>query len=76
MAAAPMSSIPLNLNEIPSIPPPPGVIPNFINPEDVSYRVFVAAGICLPLLFLSLGLRIYAKYRILKSRTWDDCECP
>lgn len=61
-------------NSIPSIRPPLGVIPNFVNPEDTSYRVFAVAGICFPLLFIFLGLRIYAKYRILESRTWDDCE--
>ena len=63
----------LDPNEIPSIAPPLGVVPNFINPEDISYRVFAVAGVCLPLLLIFVGLRIYAKVRILGSRTLDDC---
>ena len=74
MHVATLNSRSQDASDIPSIPPPLGVVPNFVNPEDTSYRVFAVAGICFPLLFIFLGLRIYAKYRILESRTWDDCE--
>lgn len=50
---------------LPSISPLPRVVPNFVDPEDISYQVFVAAGVFFPLLTVFLGLRIFAKHRIL-----------
>ena len=51
-----------------------GVVPNFANPSFVGKPVLVTAGICLPLVAVFASLRLYAKCRILKSWTLDDCK--
>ncbi|KAL8822520.1 MAG: hypothetical protein Q9191_006744, partial [Dirinaria sp. TL-2023a] len=59
----------------PLMPPPPGQVSNFANPPSSASAVYIAAGICLPLILLFAGLRFYAKFRILKKKTWDDFTC-
>ena len=69
MASPPSPDI---LNQ-PILPPPPGKVPNFLNPPSTAKAVYVAAGICLPLILLFAVLRYFAKFKILKRKTWDDC---
>jgi hypothetical protein len=58
---------------ITAFPPPPGVTPNFVNP-DFNGKQIIVAGIVLPLLmFPLLGARLYAKYALLKKIHYDDC---
>ena len=71
MAAASTPSIELR----PSAPPPPGVIPDFIDPPSRSYQVYVAAGVCLPFMLIFAALRFYAKVFLLKSRSKADYAC-
>lgn len=59
----------------PLMPPPPGQVSNFANPPSSANAVYIAAGICLPLILLFAGLRFYAKFKILKKKTWDDFTC-
>lgn len=67
--------LPPAVSNLPLSPPPPGVTPNFKNPESRADQIYISAGICLPLILLFAALRIYAKISILKKkRTWDDCE--
>lgn len=56
----------------PLSPPPLGVIPNLDNPASRAYQIYIAAGICLPLITVFASLRLYAKVFILKKWTWDD----
>jgi hypothetical protein len=53
-------------------PPPPGVVPNFINPESVGYRLIVAAIMCPAIALVFLLLRLYTKLCILKKLLLDD----
>ena len=71
MANAPSPSIELR----PAAPPPPGVIPNFVDPPSRAYQVYVAAGVCLPLMLAFAALRFYAKVFLLKSRSRADYAC-
>jgi len=58
---------------ITAFPPPPGVTPNFVNP-DFNGKQIIVAGIVLPLLmFPFLGARLYSKYVVLKKIHCDDC---
>ena len=59
----------------PAAPPPPGVTPNFIDPLSRAYQVYVAAGVCLPLMLISASLRFYAKVFLFKSRSKADYAC-
>jgi hypothetical protein len=55
-------------------PPPPGVTPNFVNPQSNGYQIIIA-GIVLPVVMLPfLGARLYAKYNLLKKIHYDDCK--
>ncbi|MCJ1381606.1 hypothetical protein MMC17_004717 [Xylographa soralifera] len=52
--------------------PPPGVIPNFAHPETTAPELYVAAGICIPLILVFAVIRFYAKIAIMKKWTMDD----
>lgn len=57
-----------------AFPPPPGVLPNFEDPESIAYRVIIAAvlgpAIALPI----FGVRLYTRQCILRNVGYDDCE--
>lgn len=57
-----------------AMPPPPGVTPNFDDPESIAHRVVaisvLGAAIAIPVCLL----RLYTKRRILRNFGWDDCE--
>jgi hypothetical protein len=58
-----------------ALPPPPGITPNFDNPESIAYRVIVAAVlgpvIATPLCFV----RLYTRRYISQNPGLDDCKC-
>jgi hypothetical protein len=65
---------PQALMQIPGEAPPPGVVPNFVNPTTnvplilgLSYFFFALASIC----YL---LRIWTRVFVVKRWQWDDCE--
>ena len=66
---------PSSIEFLPASPPPPGVRPNFVNPVSRAYQIYVAAGVCLPLMLLFAGMRFYAKVFLLKSITKADYAC-
>ena len=73
-----MSSVHPNMTDTPSLgglPPPPGVIPNFINPESQRSQLVAIIGICLFLTSFFVCIRLYTVFRVLKSHGWADCEC-
>ncbi|KAI9656092.1 MAG: hypothetical protein M1829_000447 [Trizodia sp. TS-e1964] len=53
-------------------PPPPGVIPNFINPTNQNCVMRVGGAILLVLTFTFLFLRLGTRAFIVKSLGWDD----
>ncbi|KAL8870385.1 MAG: hypothetical protein Q9198_007641 [Flavoplaca austrocitrina] len=70
MAAA--DGIPMNIELLPLEPPPNGTLPNFENPEDRSYELFIVAGFCLCLIVAFTCLRVYAKVYLLRTHSKDD----
>ena len=60
------------MQQSPILPLPPGVIPNLQDPTSRSYQIYVAAGICLPLILFFGALRFYSKLVVLKKWGWDD----
>lgn len=62
-----------NIDLLP-LQPPPGIVPNFVNPPDRTFQLYVVAGVCLPLILLFASLRLYAKLWLIQSRTKDDCK--
>lgn len=62
------------IQDQPLIRPPPGHIPNFVNPASRAYQVYVTACVCMPLIVMFAAMRLYARIAILKKWTWDDGE--
>lgn len=54
--------------------PPEGVLPDPKNRQSRGDEVYITAGICLSLILFFAGLRLYAKLKILRARTKDDCK--
>ena len=63
-----------SIQDDPVVAPPPGVVPNLTNPASRASEIYVAAGVCLPLIVSFAAMRLYAKVAILKKWTWDDGE--
>ncbi|MCJ1395154.1 hypothetical protein MMC18_008035 [Xylographa bjoerkii] len=61
-----------SLESQPLSAPPPGVIPNFTHPESIASEIYVAAGVCMPLVLLFAVVRYYAKIVVMKKWAWDD----
>jgi hypothetical protein len=65
---------PAVLAQLPSLQPPPGVQPNFINPESIAHQTRDATYVALPLMLSFLTLRVYTRLRITHSFGADDCK--
>ncbi|KAH8705547.1 hypothetical protein BGW36DRAFT_422101 [Talaromyces proteolyticus] len=60
----------------PSQSPPPGVTPNFINPDSIAYQVYITAGVSIPLILAFPLLRVISKIHCLSGgafgrHAWD-----
>lgn len=59
---------------IPAMPPPPGVTPNFENPEWIGYRLIIVA-VVFPVIALCFLLpRLWSAAFIIKKWHPDDCK--
>lgn len=67
------STIP-GYDQMPAAPPPPGVIPNFIDPPSQANTHRIFTYITLPPMILSVALRIYARVFRTREMGLDDCE--
>lgn len=56
------------------LPPPPGVIPNFTNPDSMAWRLIVASVLCPVFAILLCLLRLYTARFIVRKIYRDDCE--
>ena len=52
--------------------PPPGVKPNFENPDSIAYMLYAAIGATLPVAILACSLRLYTSKRIVGRWHVDD----
>ncbi len=64
----------INYETVPIATPPPGVIPNFDNPETRAPAVIAIIVVCLALMWPIFILRLYTKIWINHSFGWDDGE--
>lgn len=58
----------------PGLDPPPGVTPNFVDPETRAPYAIIAHTIALSLATIFVAMRMYTKIWITRSPGWDDCE--
>ncbi|KAH6706333.1 hypothetical protein BKA61DRAFT_558837 [Leptodontidium sp. MPI-SDFR-AT-0119] len=55
-----------------TLPPPPGVTPNFVNPEYIGHQVVVVNGIFLFLATVVVVLRMYSRLYLISSAGIED----
>ena len=62
------------LLEGPGLKPPPGIIPNFIDPPSL-YGINIAVNsTCLIVATICVAIRAYTKFVIMRIHGWEDCE--
>ena len=62
------------LEDIPALPPPPGVVSNFVNPPTLGPTLIAINAVFLPLTMIAVTIRIYVKGHIIRAIGWDDCK--
>ena len=62
-----------DLAAIPALAPPPGVSSDFRNPPSHAENLRITVGVCLPIMIVIVGVRIYTKLCI--KRTWGTEDC-
>lgn len=55
------------------LPPPPGVVPNFVNPNSIANTIRAVAVSLAVLTTFSIAIRLYTKIFIVKAHGWEDC---
>ncbi|KAF2798816.1 hypothetical protein K505DRAFT_357199 [Melanomma pulvis-pyrius CBS 109.77] len=58
--------------EGPALKPPPGVKPNFANPEDLSDKFIIMCTVCAIITGLFVGMRFYTRYMLAKKIILED----
>ncbi|KAI1815750.1 hypothetical protein GGS20DRAFT_311066 [Poronia punctata] len=72
MAGLPPSALSPYLG-LPIQTPPPGVTPNFVDPDSTAYQVYITAGICTTLIVVFSLARFLSKfYALYKTHLADD----
>lgn len=57
-----------------NLPTPRGSTSNLSHPESRKSAVYIAGGICLPIIVIFATVRFYVKVTITKKIRWDDSE--
>ena len=65
----------IDLSIVPALAPPPGVVPNFVNPVSRANTVFAANGVVTAIMLLFVFARLFAKGYYARSQFgWEDGE--
>lgn len=64
----------MDLSHTPFLTPPPGVVPNFVDPVSQARSVIVINVIWITLMLCFVVMRIYTKGHLLRNLGWDDCK--
>ena len=67
---------PEQLQNEPALQPPPGVIPNFVDPPGYDASIRALEGVFMALMLIALGVRICVRVKITRVWGWDDCMLP
>ncbi len=68
----PMSLSDPNFLSLPAAAPPPGIIPNFENPEDRGPILVKVGGVLVGLMMVFVINRVYVKIWVVRKAWWDD----
>ena len=59
----------------PAVSPPPGVIPNFVDPPSLYPQIIVTLVLTLSIATLAVIIRVYTKLHVIKAWHLEDCTC-
>ena len=62
------------LGNVSTVPPPPGVVPNFVDPVSLQRYDVLTQSVCLSVATVFVLMRLYTKVVVLRNPWWDDCE--
>ena len=62
------------LSNVPALLPPPGVQPNFVNPENQDTVFSIVTSTLFGIMVISFLNRLYAKLFSIRKYSWDDCD--
>ncbi|KAI1408106.1 hypothetical protein F5Y13DRAFT_205087 [Hypoxylon sp. FL1857] len=65
----------MDLSQLPGGAPPPGVVPNFDNPESIAPLCLIVIVITLPMMVIFLALRLYVRLWVSRTTGADDVLC-
>ncbi len=65
---------PQQLHNAPASPPPPGVLPNFVDPPSHKPEIITLEGLFLSLMLMAVGVRVFVRFRVIKMWAWGDCK--
>ena len=60
--------------DTPAMKPPEGLLPNFVDPPTQDRSNIILHTICLILVTIFLGIRLYTRHFISHWLSWDDCK--
>ena len=63
-----------SLTQIPALPPPPGVSPDFANPHSDRPVLIIVGSMFVAIMLLFVSVRIYVKVNIVRKSSPDDCK--
>lgn len=70
-----ISSLPKELlDTLPAMNPPPGKVPNFVDPYSKGPVLVIVSTVTLVLGLFFFAIRIYTKVYLVRKAAWDDCE--
>lgn len=59
----------------PAQAPPPGVLPDFVDPENQGYILVIVIAICYSIMLPVVALRVYSRNWVARSFGLDDGKC-
>ena len=62
------------LLEGPGLKPPPGILPNFVDPPSQFERNIAVNSLCLIIATICVFIRAYTRICIMRSYGWEDCK--
>ncbi len=76
MSNFPAGLTPEQLALTPAAAPPPGVVPNLIDPPSIGHVMIIVGSVLMFAMLIFAALRFYTKIFITRKSSWDDCMLP
>ena len=57
-------------------PPPPGVVPNFVDPPNRNTEIIAVSSVCIAISTIFIAARTFTRLKFIKRHGWEDCKRP